>query len=374
MKHHLYPSSTTFSPDPATVMAFDLEGRLLSLFQDGTVYKRDLSSQVHLRQQQQGSQHPGRQRGLFTPAQASQLFTEVHQRVHQHLPELPEDLQERLQQVWPADRLMNERKRFLEVYQPISILPPDQYLSVVLQATEGCTWNKCTFCNFYADRPFRVKTLSEFEAHVQGVQDLLGRGTALRKSVFLADGNALAIHVHKLASMLQVATGAFPGLPIASFIDVFTGSRHTVQEWKHLRELGLRRVFIGMESGLDRVLNFINKPGSAAEMLEFVHELKTAGLEVGLIVMVGVGGQELREDHAKATLDLLAQMPLDPTDLVYLSPFVEHPGFTYSEKREAWGLTPMAEWAVEQELTHLAKQVRGLGFKAARYDIREFLY
>ncbi|WP_034342336.1 radical SAM protein [Deinococcus misasensis] len=369
MKHHLYPHSTTFSPDPETVVSFDLEGRLVSLFRKGMVYKRDLASGVHLRHQEQG-----RQRKVLTPQEAGQVFEEVHALVQTHLPDLPEELQIRLQHIKTPDQLFSERERFLQVYRPISILPPDQYLSVVLQATEGCTWNKCTFCNFYADRPFKVKTPEEFREHVQAVKAFLGQGVLLRKSIFLADGNALALSVTRLKDMLRASRDAFPALPIASFIDVFTGSRHSVQEWQELRALGLGRVFIGMESGHDGVLEFINKPGNRQDLLAFVQELKTAGLQVGLILMVGVGGHELRMPHREATFEVLSKMPLDGKDLIYLSPFVEHPGFTYAEKRAEAGFTPMTEPEVETELTFWATALRARGLKAARYDIREFLY
>ncbi|GEM47797.1 radical SAM protein [Deinococcus cellulosilyticus] len=369
MKHHLYPHSTTFSPDPQRVFSFDLEGRLISVFKGGVVYKRDLSSNVHVRYQQEG-----RQREVLNPEQARRFFEDVERQIQDLLPILPEDLVCRLRDRYTPDQLLDQKAKFLQVYRPISILPPDQYLSVVLQATEGCTWNKCTFCNFYADRPFKVKTPEEFAKHVQEVQAFFGEGVRLRKSVFLADGNALALSFSRLQEMLFQTRQAFPGLPVASFIDVFTGSRHTPEEWTALKDLGLQRVFIGMESGLDEVLRFINKPGSQADLLEFVSELKHAGLQVGLILMVGVGGHEFREPHAEASLEALKKMPLDAGDLIYLSPFVEHPGFTYSEKREAAGLTPMSEPEVETELALMAKRVRSMGLKAARYDIREFLY
>lgn len=369
MKHHLYPHSTTLSPDPQTVFSFDLEGRLISVFKGGVVYKRDLSSTVHLRYQ-----HEGRQRETLTFEQSRVFFQDIENQLQHLWPDLPEDVVSRLQHRLMPEQLLQQKHEFLRIYRPISILPPDQYLSVVLQATEGCTWNKCTFCNFYADRPFKVKTPEEFARHVQEVRAFIGEGVRLRRSVFLADGNALALSFSRLKDMLTLTRSAFPGLPVASFIDVFTGSRHTTAEWKALKELGLQRVFIGMESGLDEVLRFINKPGSQADLLEFVAELKAAGLQVGLILMVGVGGQEFRESHAKASLEALQKMPLDAHDLIYLSPFVEHPGFTYSDRREAAGLTPMTEPEVETALAALAKQVRALGLKAARYDIREFLY
>ena len=61
---------------------------------------------------------------------------------------------------WSPSRLAEDAARFRQIYKPVSILPPDQYLSIVLQATEGCSYNRCTFCTFYRDRPFRIKSPS----------------------------------------------------------------------------------------------------------------------------------------------------------------------------------------------------------------------
>src|SRR5690606_10060049 len=102
--------------------------------------------------------------------------------------------------------------------------------------------------------------------------------------------------------------------------------------------------------------------------------LKQAGAAVGLIVMVGVGGLEYRQAHAEATMAAIEAMPLGPGDLVYLSPFIEHPGSVYATRRVEASLTPMGEDDVEAELQRLATRLRRAGFRAARYDIREFIY
>ena len=275
---------------------------------------------------------------------------------------------------WTPERLLAERERFTAVYRPISILPPDQYLSIVLQATEGCTWNRCTFCTFYQDRPFRTKTEEEFARHTEGVRAFLGKGALMRKGLFLADGNALALAQRRIEPLLAIAREIFPGHALYSFIDLYTGERRSAAEWRRLAALGLKRVYIGMETGLDELLRFLNKPGSCEELVQFVADLKKAGVAVGLIAMVGVGGKEYAQEHAEATLGALARMPLGHGDLVYLSPFVEQPGSAYVERRAEAGITPLLESEIEEELARWAKDIRKLGLKAARYDIREFLY
>lgn len=363
---------TTLSPDRKTVVSFDREGRLYTFFKDGVTYRRSLASTVDARWRE-----GGRRRRRLSPEEAAELFAEAYRTAAACYPHADAVVRKRLDEEilrWTPQRLLEEGKRFAAVYKPISILPPDHYLSIVLQATEGCTWNRCTFCNFYQDRPFRAKTEEEFARHVDQVRRFLGRGVLMRKGLFLADGNALALAPRRLESLLALARSAFPGQSVYSFIDLYTGERKAPESWRRLAELGLHRVYIGMETGLDELLRFLNKPGSAAELVRFVSDLKAAGLAVGLIVMVGVGGREFRESHARTTLETIARMPLSQGDLIYLSPFIEQPGTAYVQRRIDAALTPMSAPQIEAELDRLARALRARGLKAARYDIREFVY
>lgn len=363
---------TTLSPNRETVVSFDREGRLYTYFKEGTTYRRSLASIVERRWREKN-----RQRIRLTRDEAAELFAEAYEVAQDCLPLTHGEVRTRLEEEilrWTPEALLAESDRFANVYKPISILPPDQYLAIVLQATEGCTWNRCTFCNFYQDRPFRAKSEQEFAQHVAAVTDFFGRGVFMRKGIFLADGNALALSQRRLEPIFELARQTFPGQSIYSFIDLYTGERRAVEDWKRLVALGLERVYIGMETGLDELLHFLNKPGSGDELVQFVHDLKAAGVLVGLIVMVGVGGVEFQEAHAKATLDVIGRMPLGQGDLVYLSPFIEQPGSTYVERRTDASLTPMTDAAIEAELSRLARAIRSTGVKSARYDIREFIY
>jgi radical SAM superfamily enzyme YgiQ (UPF0313 family) len=364
---------TVISPDRAHVASFDREGRLTTFFREGSTFKRSLASQVHER-------HVDgvRQRSILDPAASAGIFAEAIDLAASVAESGPPELRDRLESEvlpWTPQALLAEGERFQHAYSwPISILPPDCYLNVVVQATFGCTWNKCTFCNFYQDRDFRARAPEELREHIGAVKDLLGQGLRLRKGVFLADGNALALGPKRVEPLVQEVRDAFPGEPWRAFVDVFTGERHDRDHWARLRELGLERVYVGLESGLDRMLAFLNKPGSRAAAVQFVTDLKAAGIAVGLILMVGVGGREMMIEHREASLAALRAMPLDRADLVYLSPFVEHPGSLYAERRAAEGLTPLTEAEVEAELALVAGEVRATGIRAARYDIREFIY
>jgi len=369
---NLSSGSTVLSPDRERVVSFDREGRWLFYFRRGETFKRSLASEVHRRYRRRSTQ-----RERLADSAVEELFGEVDELARELVTATSAEARRRLQTEvlrWTPETLAQERERFLSAYRPIAILPPDQYLAVVLQATEGCTWNGCTFCNFYMDRPLRLRSASDFRIHARRVEDLLGRGLRMRRGVFLADGNALALSNDRLDPLLDVAEEVFPGKSLFGFVDLYSGDRRTVSAWRHLAERGLERVYIGMETGSDELLEWVEKPGSASALEGFVKTLKEAGLQVSPILMVGLGGVEYRRRHREASLELLLRLPLDRNDLVYLSPFVEHQESRYRELRVAAGLTAMDEAAVEIELDSLAGRLRQGGLKVSRYDIREFVY
>lgn len=378
----VHAASTTLSPSREEVVGFDLEGRPVHWFLSGRTYKRSLSSEVFGRRTEGGV----RRRWRVEPAETERLF-ELALAAARRASSRPaalavtgvaEDLPARLARIleWTVERLTAERERFLRVYRPVSILPPDQYQSVVLQASFGCSWNRCTFCTFYQDRPFSIRQPDEFRSHALGVRGLLGAAAVGRPSLFLADGNALVLANSKLRHVFDVATDTFPGKPVNAFVDVFSGEKKGVERWRELREWGLERVAIGVETGNDELLAWLNKPGSAAEAAEFVSTLKEAGLNVSVILMVGAGGSRFAEAHVADSLALLGRLPLEAGDLVYLSPFVLQPGSVYAARAAEGGVAPLSEAeaaAQYRELLAGAKARVGTA-KVALYHIDEFVY
>jgi len=291
-----------------------------------------------------------------------------------------------------------DHRRFAALYKPITILPPDQYGAIVLQLAEGCSYNKCTFCTFYRDRPFRVKPPEEARRHIEDVLDFLGPGRSNRRQVFLGDANALIIPQHTLRRLMELVNEYFevapPGLTpgqraawdwdhplgvygIHSFMDSFGLQWKSRQDLKELADLNLRRVYIGLESGHDPLRQFLGKPGLAAEAAGAVADLKAAGLSVGLILLVGAGGAQYREPHLKDSVALLQAMGLGRDDLVYLSPMVEHQDSPYVEAMARSGLTSLGPAELYEALQEFRQALRDLGPEGPRvaiYDINEFTY
>ncbi len=297
---------------------------------------------------------------------------------------------------WDWSRLEADAAVFHTIYKPVSILPPDQYLSMVLQATEGCSYNRCTFCTFYRDRPFRIKRPDEFADHCRRVADFLGAGINVRRSIFLADANAVIIAQPALLPLLMTVQEQFriegrpgPALDaprgqrgrfdgIYAFISAPDALHKTADDFAEMAALGVRRLYVGLETGYDPLRRFLAKPGTAADVLAAVRTIKAGGGAVGIIAMIGAGGEQHHDDHRRATLALIQAMPLDAADLVYLSPFVDQEPSPHGEAARAAGLTPMTDAAIRAEVRRfkdaLAAWARPRGVRVSHYDVREFIY
>jgi hypothetical protein len=174
-----------------------------------------------------------------------------------------------------------------------------------------------------------------------------------------------------------------------AFLDGFSGEKKTGADFARLAGLGLKRVYIGLESGHDPLLRFLKKPGQAIDALHAVRAMKSGGVSVGIIVLLGAGGKQYAQAHVADTTFLLNRMNLDADDLIYFSELVEAPP---GGNASGDGESPQLEYtrdAYAQNLVPLTPSERisqgeeiesGLLFDSAhgvphisRYDIREFV-
>jgi hypothetical protein len=353
--------------------SFDLAGRLIGAFARGENYRRSLDGRV-LRKR---PGETGRERVWLGEADAAALVAEAYALAEQATAACG-DRRLAILTGWTPERLAADAAWFRRIYRPVSILPPDQYLAWVIQATEGCSYNRCMFCDFYRDRPFRIKSAPELAAHVAEAQAFFGAAIGLRRSIFLADANALVAPMPRVREWLNVLDAADARRPggIFSFIDAFDVGRKSAAEWAELAKRGLRRVYIGMESGDDALLRFLRKPGASADVVDAVRTLKAGGVAVSVIIMTGVGGRAYATGHVRNTIAALRQMPLSAGDIVYFSPFLEQAGSEYRELAGAAGVEPLnAAEVAAQEAAIRQGLTRGPDApQVSRYDIREFVY
>jgi radical SAM superfamily enzyme YgiQ (UPF0313 family) len=265
--------------------------------------------------------------------------------------------------------LREDERRFASLYMPISILPPDQYLSIVLQATVGCSYNKCSFCDFYRDRGYRAKDPREFEAHAREVREWLGAGAMLRGRIFLADANPLGAPRDYVLEYARIARETFPGRELFAFADYFS-TRLTPSDYARLRSMGLRRVYIGLESGSREVLRVLNKPPEPRLAVRMARSLGEAGISRGLIVLVGAGGRGLWRRHVRETVDVIDSMDLGGDDLIFLSRLLVKPGSPYALAER----DHMEARELDAQEREFEDELRSRGLRVAPYDIREAIY
>jgi hypothetical protein len=375
----------------SVVASYDLAGRLWTALLDGVSYRRGLDGKI-VAKWQTGAEE--RQRRWLPADEALLLEDRLREqvaslwaalqsgaaRLEAPLPEaVCQDIDRALR--FDNERSRSDTARYHQVYKPVGILPPDQYMAVVLQATEGCSFNTCTFCNFYRDRPFRIKTPPEFRRHAEAVRDFLDAGLSLRRTVFLGDANALVTPMPRLLPLLEVVHQVYDVEALGglyAFLDGFSGEKKTAQDFRRLSESGLRRVYVGLESGSAPLLRFLKKPGAPEDALRAVQAMKTGGVAVGVIVLLGAGGQSYAREHVRETIRIVNAMGLDAGDLLYFSELVESEGLPYVQDAYQAGLQPLSQ---PERLAQGEAIEAGLKFSEAggtphisRYDIREFVY
>ncbi len=401
----------TVSLDEEVVYSFDAEGRLLTLWQGGRTYVRTLDNRLVAKWHKSNSPRSRKSVQCLDESDKSRVISGVCSAV--------QDLKRRLEDgelvladesleggpahqmvasileklgAWDLQRYQQEEFRFDSVYSPVSILPLDQYYSLVLQATVGCHWNRCTFCDFYRHVPFHIRTPQEFADHIRAVRNFMGDGLRLRRSIFLGDANALVTPQARLLQIFDLVNIEFPEISgnipleagrrnlfqgIYSFLDVFTGEKKTMSDYRELKARNLKRVYVGVETGCDDLLKFLNKPATSAQAQEVISEIKQAGIHVGVIILIGVGGSRYSELHVLETTRILNALHLDGGDLIYFSPLWDFPGSEYSQRLAAIGIP---ELTGEEKRDQLEEMRSGLcspdGDKPriALYDIREFVY
>ncbi len=380
------------SIDDRLVSSWDLAGRPYALVREDGTYRRGLDGGLLLKRRARGEKTPVHRR-LAAPEGASVVEAARAEAMaaaqairaggstpgdEAPMPDQRLQVLARLAQIAAMDTtaLRSDAERFLAVCGPVGMLPPDQYLSLVVRVTEGCAWNACAFCRLYADVPFRVRTPGELVRHVAALRAYFGASLALRRAVFLGDANALCLVPSELVPLLETVAAAFPGLPLFSFVDAWTGRGRTAAEWAACRALGLRRVYLGLESGDPELLAWLGKPGSPDDAVRLVRALHEGGLDVGVIVLVGAGGERFFSTHVARTSQVLSAMSLGPRDIVYLSEYVDDTALACG--RDASGapdLAPLPGERARLQYEAIARSVRrATGPRLARYDLREFVY
>jgi hypothetical protein len=228
------------------------------------------------------------------------------------------------------------------------IRPPSEAFSLLLRVTRNCSWNRCRFCPIYKGEKFQLRSVAEIKQDIRtakiihdkikGLAWKSGQGDRVRevaaavcqhppndayrnvalwmyaggKHAFLQDANTLIMRTGELAEVIRFLKETFPGISrITSYARSKTAAKKSVGELVELREAGLSRLHIGLESGYDPVLQLIDKGVTAADHIAGGRNVVASGISLSEYIMPGLGGQGMWREHALATARVLNEINPD---------------------------------------------------------------
>ncbi len=289
------------------------------------------------------------------------------------------------------------------------IRPPSEATSLLIRVTRNCPWNRCTFCPVYKDTRFSRRTvdevLSDIDAMKRGYDllkqmsanlgyggafppEVLGRllhgpGLSLPirslllwlsgggSSAFLQDADSLVVKPDDLATILRALREAFPSIErVTCYARSQTLARRSVEDLRMLREVGLDRVHVGLESGSDEVLRLVRKGCTAEKHIAGGRRVLEAGLELSEYVMPGLGGRALSKKHAEETARVLNE--IDP-HFIRLRSLAVPEGVPLADQVERGEFEPPNDVETVEEIRLFIEQLEGVGSRVVSDHILNLL-
>ncbi|MBP0963232.1 MAG: radical SAM protein, partial [Oscillospiraceae bacterium] len=213
--------------------------------------------------------------------------------------------------------------------------PPSEAYSLIVQATIGCSHNKCAFCEMYKEKKFRIRNSRDVLGDLN-----IARATYRRVDrIFLADGDAMMIPMPRLMEIVLHIKKLFPECERVGIYASPTSLKiKTVEELRQLKEAGIGIAYLGLESGNEEVLARMDKGSTVAEIVECGKKVKEAGIALSVTAISGLGGKEHWQEHAVDTAKALSEMKPEYIGLLTLMVHED---------------TPLYDWVQEGSFTPL---------------------
>lgn len=332
-------TTVTILTDPVRQFHFDYSGRLIGHFNHGDHYRIGLDGTILFKSSNQEAED------CFLPIADVQYWWKEWEREWEDWRKAPDfawtkstfdteplDVSEFLGRIFLfLKNISFNHQQFLKIWGRIPILPPEFYQSVIVNFTVGCSYDDCTFCTFYKDRPFQIRSIETLNDHLLEISDFFGDGLSARRDIFIGEANALAApnrrfiflmeELQDWISEMKALNPRFRVNRIGSFLDGFTGHLKDADEWKMIRQSGLSDIAIGIESGSEDLLKGVGKPYDPEIIIQMVNRIKEAGFRLQLIFLLGLGGKKYRDSHFEASVSMISRFNLSPEDRVQLSLF-----------------------------------------------------
>ena len=189
----------------------------------------------------------------------------------------------------------------IEYDQPL-YRPPSEARSLILQATLGCSHNRCAFCVSYQRKKYRIRKRADLFAEI----DWAAKAYPRTRRIFLADGDAMAMRPERLVEICERLHDRFPKLQrVTAYASPGNFENRSVERLAEVREAGLTMLYFGLESGDDAVLERIDKGATCDQMVAACHKAHQAGFDLSITVILGLAGPEGSKRHARATAGAL---------------------------------------------------------------------
>ncbi len=258
------------------------------------------------------------------------------------------------------------------MYEQGVIRPPSEASSLLVRVTRNCPWNQCLFCPAYKGTKFSRRTVDEVKKDIDNmVRDYEGYPV---KTAFLQDGDTLVLKTEEVLEVLRYIKLKFPSIErVTSYARAPTLRKRSVDELKQLKEAGLTRIHVGMESGSDKVLKMIKKGIMPEDIVTGGRHVKDAGIELSEYIMPGLGGRTLSEDHALETARLLN---LIEPDFIRVRTFALHPMSPMVKMVENGTFVPMTDEEIVAEIRLLVENLREMHsyFSCADFGLNLLMY
>ena len=209
-------------------------------------------------------------------------------------------------------------------YEGAIYRPPSEANSLILQVTVGCSHNKCTFCSMYKNKSFRMKSKKEI------FDDIDNYSNDFYTKAFLADGDAMLLKTDLLIEIIRKIRSKMPNIKrIGIYAQANNLKTKSLEELKLLQSEGLNIVYVGIESGSDKILKKINKGITSSEMEKQLLKISESGIKLSIMIISGLGGQKLTYEHAIESAKLLNK--INPNFLSLLTLMLEEETEFYNE-------------------------------------------
>ncbi len=181
--------------------------------------------------------------------------------------------------------------------------PPSEAKSLIFQVTIGCSFNECSFCDMYRSKEYSERPWDEVKMEI----DMAAKNEPETKRIFLADGDALNLSTDYMVQIVEYLYEKFPNLErVSCYAMPMNLLKKTPEELKKMYDVGLKMLYLGIETGSDIVLKKVTKGATSQTIIRACRKAIDVGYTLSCMVILGLGGKTYTKEHIKGTAEVLS--------------------------------------------------------------------